>query len=191
MVSICTPTETNNTCTYAVDPSALFPRLALKTLRDDEIARESVSLRWPKSWMSHRIVLPCWSPCDGKEYLDHGDLFPVRKQLQLSPLLRFLDTKEGFRRLKLWEVGKPKAGLPLPVSQDIRYYSSDCKERAGAWLFSILGLLMIVGPAWGLAYIPSKAWRLALSTCFAILFFGLVGIASTAKPQEAMAAAAT
>lgn len=126
-----------------------------------------------------------------KEYLDHGDLFPVRKQQQVSPLLRFLDTKESFRHLKLWEVGKPKAGLPLPVSQDIRYYSSERKEWAGAWLFSILGLLMIVGPAWGLAYIPSKAGRLGLSSCSAILFFGLVGIASTAKPQEALAAAAT
>jgi 1,4-dihydroxy-2-naphthoate octaprenyltransferase len=77
------------------------------------------------------------------------------------------------------------------VSQDIRYYSAERKERAVAWLFSIIGLLMMVGPAWALTYIPSNAGRLGLSTFFAILFFGLVGIASNAKPQEVLAAAAT
>lgn len=126
-----------------------------------------------------------------KEYLDHGDLFPVRTSQQASHLLQILNKWKSFRLLKLWEVPAPKAGLPFPVSQDIRYYSGERKERAVAWLFSIIGLLMMVGPAWALTYIPSNAGRLGLSTFFAILFFGLVGIASNAKPQEVLAAAAT
>lgn len=124
-----------------------------------------------------------------KEYLDHEDLFPIRAQRK-APLLRILNKSKCFRRMGLWEVPAPKAGLPFPVSQDIRFYSSKRKERAVAWAFSITGLLLMVGPVWALSYIPLKPARLGLSTVFAVLFFGLVGIASNAKPQEVLAAAA-
>ncbi len=124
-----------------------------------------------------------------KEYLDHEDLFPARTQRQ-APLLRILNKSKRFRHMGWWEVPAPKAGLPFPVSQDIRYYSSKRKDRVVAWAFSIIGLLLMVGPVWALSYIPLKPVKLGLSTFFAVLFFGLMGIASSAKPQEVLAAAA-
>jgi hypothetical protein len=63
-------------------------------------------------------------------------------------------------------------------------------ERLAAVIIALIGLGMLVGPLWALAYIKGQQNRLACITAFIALFFVLVAVATTARVFDALAAAA-
>lgn len=63
-------------------------------------------------------------------------------------------------------------------------------ERLAIVINALIGLGMLVGPLWALAYIQGQQNRLACITAFIAVFFVLVAVATRARVFEALAAAA-
>lgn len=63
-------------------------------------------------------------------------------------------------------------------------------EKFSASIISVVGLCMIIGPLWVLNYVQPSVYRLAIISSFIVVFFVLVGVATTARIFEVLAAAA-
>ncbi|KAF2814458.1 uncharacterized protein BDZ99DRAFT_237951 [Mytilinidion resinicola] len=71
------------------------------------------------------------------------------------------------------------------------YWQNDRNlEAFSFWVIAFVGLGMLVGPIWILAFIVDPLKRLGVITGFIALFFILVAVATTAKVSEALASAA-
>ncbi|KAF2500480.1 hypothetical protein BU16DRAFT_451984 [Lophium mytilinum] len=71
------------------------------------------------------------------------------------------------------------------------YWQNDRNvEKFSSWVIAVVGLGMLVGPIWILAFVADSAKRLGVITGFIALFFILVAVATTAKVSEALASAA-
>ena len=63
-------------------------------------------------------------------------------------------------------------------------------ESFSSMVIAIVGLAMLIGPLWILAYLSDPPNKLGAITGFIVLFFVLVGVATAARTFEALAAAA-
>lgn len=66
------------------------------------------------------------------------------------------------------------------------YYNDDLIDRVITVIILLLGLIMLLVPAWFLKNIDSHTERLALITGFIALFVGLLLLTTPTKPFETM-----
>ena len=63
-------------------------------------------------------------------------------------------------------------------------------ERFSSTIIALVGLCMIIGPLWILEFVHHSVFRLAIISGFVVVFFVVVGVATTARIFEVLAAAA-
>lgn len=122
-------------------------------------------------------------------YLNHDlDLYSVVPK-EKTPLRRLLDRSRKFRIHSLWKSAKaPK----LPVyDQDVITYTDDKRvDRFVTIVIVGVGTVMLLMPMWILQALHSNNLKLVVITIFVVVFLGLVGYATVAKPFETLAATA-
>ena len=130
------------------------------------------------------------------------DLVPVRPK-DKSPIRRFLGRSlflkiRGLRKLferrpEEWEKVDP-TDVPTgdhPSRAGITIWENVKNiDRLAAFFTAFVSLAMLVGPLWILNNVQGINVRLGVITGFLVLFFVLVSAATTARPSEAIAAAA-
>lgn len=123
---------------------------------------------------------------------DHeDDLIPVhpkgrswfRKVLEKTPLLRHFPLKRYLSR-------RPCDPLVREKDGDTVWHNDTRVERFSSTVVSAIGLGMIIGPIWALYEVGPSSARLGIISAFIVVFYILVGIATTARVFESLAAVA-
>ncbi|KAI9770037.1 MAG: hypothetical protein M1839_003301 [Geoglossum umbratile] len=77
------------------------------------------------------------------------------------------------------------------ISDDRTVWQDDKRiEMFSSLMTGFVGLSMLIGPLWVLAYVTKPHTRLGIITGFIVLFYAAVAVATTARPWESLAATA-
>ncbi|KAF1917476.1 hypothetical protein BDU57DRAFT_513759 [Ampelomyces quisqualis] len=136
---------------------------------------------------------------DGKEceYIDHDDdLISVHPKFQ-SPGRDFLESiafgsrfnRDGIPWLRKWFTRKAPKNV-VSLNNEGTFWPNDQRmERVSSVVISLAGLAMLIGPIWALAYLESITHRLAVISCFIVVFFVVLAV-TISRLYEALAATA-
>ncbi|KAL1638894.1 hypothetical protein SLS58_008479 [Diplodia intermedia] len=135
--------------------------------------------RYPQAITSHE-----------REFLDEDkqdDLIATADRMK-APLRRILERTPLFYRLTPFHAKNGKATEYSRKYQEegVIYYDDDLVDKAITVIILLLGLFMLLVPAWLLKDMGSHTKRLALITGFIALFVGLLLLTTPAKPFETM-----
>ena len=118
------------------------------------------------------------------DYVKHSeDLFAIVPKSK-TPLRSLLERSSHFRLFRLWL-------KPIKERDENIHYTSD--ERIDMFISVIIasiGLAMLIAPLWSLAFVTWVVYRLAIITCFVVLFLCFVTFTTVARPFETLGAAA-
>jgi hypothetical protein len=84
----------------------------------------------------------------------------------------------------------PEDGVVTLQNEDTIWPNDERVEKLSAGVISLVGLAMLIGPLWILAYVHHIAIRLGVISGFVVIFFVVVAVATTAQVFETLAAAA-
>lgn len=124
--------------------------------------------------------------------LEHDDdLIPVypkarswfRKVLEKTPILRHRPLRSCLSREPCDPLIREKEG-------DTVWHNDKRVEWLSASVVGMVGLGMLIGPIWALDKVGPSNARLGIISGFIVVFYILVGIATTAKVFESLAAVA-
>lgn len=117
-------------------------------------------------------------------YVEHSeDLFAVIPKSK-TPLRSLLERSSHFRLFRLWL--KPVKG----GDENVRYTSDERIDMFVSVIIASIGLVMLIVPLWWLAFITWVVYRLAIITCFVVVFLCFVSFTTIARPFETLGAAA-
>ncbi|CAF9916587.1 MAG: hypothetical protein HETSPECPRED_002956 [Heterodermia speciosa] len=122
-----------------------------------------------------------------------GDLMPMVPKIK-SPLRRFIDRYQIFRRISCFRVRKLNSTHyghddEENYTSDTTVYSDDSlMDKFVTCITIALGLAMLIGPLWLLQHFTTA--RLVIITVFLVVFTLLLTIITVAKPFETLAASA-
>jgi len=85
---------------------------------------------------------------------------------------------------------KPCDPLIHARAKDSTWHNDKRVERLSATMIGLVGLTMLIGPIWILDKVSADNIRLGIISAFIVVFYILVGIATTAKIFESLAAVA-
>lgn len=155
----------------------------------DDIARV-------RRWL--RIIRPTAINERETEYIDHDDdLISVHPKPR-SPGRNFLEkvTFGGFRwfpwgipLLKHWFSREAPKNIVSLKNEETVWPNDQRMETVSSVMISIIGLAMLIGPIWALAFISPMEYRLAVISGFIVVFF-LVLAFTRSRLYEALAATA-
>jgi hypothetical protein len=74
-------------------------------------------------------------------------------------------------------------------NEDTVWPNDQRMERVSSVLISVVGLAMLIGPVWILAYLKPIVWRLAVISAFIVIFFVVLAV-TRSRLYEALAATA-
>ncbi|OJD38905.1 uncharacterized protein BKCO1_3000201 [Diplodia corticola] len=116
-----------------------------------------------------------------------NDLIATADRLK-APLRRILEKTPLFYRLEPFHSKDARVTEYSRKYQDqgVIYYDDDLVDKAITIIILLLGLIMLLVPAWLLKGIDSHTVRLALITGFIALFVGLLLLTTPTKPFETM-----
>lgn len=148
-----------------------------------------------RRWL--RYIRPTAIDIRESEYIDHDDdlisIFPEKR----SPTYGFVQyvafggrwNPWGIPWLKDWLLrGVPKDIISLKNEETI-WTNGQRMEKVDSALISIVGLAMLIGPIWGLAYIQRMEYRLAVISGVIVVFF-VVLVTTMSRLYEALVATA-
>lgn len=136
---------------------------------------------------------------DGKEceYIDHDDdLIAVHPKIK-SPGRDFLEkvafgsrlNRRGIPWLRNWFSRKAPKNV-VSLNNESTFWPNDQRmERVSSVVISLAGLAMLIGPIWALAYLKPITYRLAVISCFIVVFFVVLAV-TISRLYEALAATA-
>lgn len=148
-----------------------------------------------RNWL--RNVRPTAIDSKECEYIDHDDdLIPVHPKFK-SPGRDFLERvafggrfyKRGIPWLRRWFSKKAPKNVVSLDNENTFWPNDQRMETVSSIVISVAGLAMLIGPIWALAYIKPITQRLAVISCFIVVFFVVVVITIT-RLYEALAATA-
>ena len=157
--------------------------------KPDDIARV-------RRWL--RIIRPTAIDERESEYIDHDDdLISVHPKSR-SPGRNFLEKVAfgGFRWfpwgvpfLRNWFSREAPKNVMSLKNEDTVWPNDQRMEKVSSVMISIIGLAMLIGPIWALAYIRPMEYRLAVISGFIVVFFVVLAI-TRSRLYEALAATA-
>lgn len=130
----------------------------------------------------------CLLPTESAYIKQKHDLLSVVPK-EKTPLRRLLERWKTFRIHWFWK-DNDKPELPL-YDKDVVTYISD--KRIDAFVNVVIigvGLAMLIGPMWALAFVSQEVVKLGIITAFLVAFLGMIGFASVARPYEVLGAVA-
>lgn len=139
-----------------------------------------------RAWMNDYKGAICAD--EAKIFDETEDLIPI--QAKSKTLLRNLIERSGHLIGSSLFSRTPESETAREIDPDIKFFSDELVERYVYIAIVMLGLGMLIGPLWWLNVDVDPTHRLGIITAFVILFTGLMGGATNAKPFEAMAATA-
>lgn len=154
-------------------------------------ARPSASeqqLRNVEVWMKDNKGAVCEEEASFIAPENQHDLMPVTPRVK-TLLRRFMDRWRKFS--ELWPFRQPASPYLKDIPSDGSNYFSDASlDRLAYILTVLLALAMLITPLWWLNYVSRAAPRLGIITGFVVVFAGIIGGITPAKPFETMAATA-
>lgn len=162
---------------------------------DNYLVAFSEIQRWEPAKTRHWHNLDNWLNHNHKKAISEeeaqfsqetGDLVALVSD-QKSPLESLV---ERFPRLLIAKALRSASKSSQVPSSTTTYYS---KKRLRNTVFVVIigiGLLLLLGPLWALQFVDDNLKRLAIITCFIILFTAALASATVAKPFEVLAATA-
>lgn len=124
-------------------------------------------------------------------YIDHTyDLIPLVPK-PITGLRQLLERSSRFRFSRLWKKAPPGDTNLSFADVSAIHYSSDARiDGCVGITITILGMIMLIAPLWGLAITEGMMQRLGVITGFIVLFLALIAFTTVARPFESLAAAA-
>jgi hypothetical protein len=118
------------------------------------------------------------------EYINEpNDLFAVVPKAK-TPLRQLLERSSHFRLWRLWR----KA--PISEMENVHYGSDQRIDLFVALMSTVVGLMMLIGPLWILAFVTQTVKRLGIITAFLVIFLCFVSFTTVARPFESLGATA-
>ncbi|KAF2790450.1 hypothetical protein K505DRAFT_340422 [Melanomma pulvis-pyrius CBS 109.77] len=148
-----------------------------------------------RRWL--RIIRPTAIDIRESEYIDHDDDLVSIHPKTRSPGRNFLENVAFGGRLNPWGIPWLKEWFSRQAPKDIislkneeTVWPNDQRmEKVSSVLISVVGIAMLIGPIWGLAYIRRMEYRLAVISGFIVVFFVVLAI-TRSRLYEALAATA-
>ena len=148
-----------------------------------------------RRWL--RIIRPTAIDIRESEYIDHDDDLVSIHPKTRSPGRNFLENVAfggrwnpwGIPWLKDWFSREAPKDIVSLKNEDTVWPNDQRMEKVSSVLISVVGLAMLIGPIWALAYIQRMEYRLAVISGFIVVFFVVLAI-TRSRLYEALAATA-
>jgi hypothetical protein len=149
-----------------------------------------------RRWL--RIIRPAAIDVRESEYIDHDDdLISIHPKAK-SPGRNFLEqvafgggrfNRRGIPWLREWFSRKAPKNIVSLRNEDTVWPDDQRMERVSSVFISLVGLAMLIGPIWILAYLRPILYRLAVISSFIVVFFVVLAV-TRSRLYEALAATA-
>lgn len=148
-----------------------------------------------RRWL--RIIRPTAIDTKESEYIDHDDdLISIHPKTK-SPGRNFLEkfafgsrwNPRGIPWLRSWFSREAPKDVVSLKNEGTVWPNDQRMEKVSSFVISVVGLAMLIGPIWALAYLESRTVRLGVISGFIVLFFVVLAV-TRSRLYEALAATA-